>query len=519
MKTGHVLTFMVPLMFLMITSVLAQKEKNILIVNTDLGKDRISRHLYGHFSEHLGRCIYEGIWVGVDSPIPNTRGIRSDVVKALRDMKIPNLRWPGGCFADTYHWKDGIGPRAERPTIVNVHWGGVTEDNSFGTHEFMDLCGQLSCEPVICGNLGSGTVQEMMEWVEYLTSPAISPMTDLRKENGRDEPWKVSYWDIGNENWGCGGNMTPGYYADLMRRYSTFCRDYGENRLYRIACGGYGEDYDWTEVLMKEAKNRAMMQGLAIHYYTGTRGYVNRSATEFGEPDWFEILYRARKMDEIITKHSVIMDRYDPEKKIGLAVDEWGTWYEVEPGTSPHFLYQQNTLRDALVAATTLDIFNRHCDRVTMGNIAQTVNVLQSMILTKDGQMVLTPTYHVYRLYAGHHDATLLPADLQCEPYTLDGRSIPAVSASASRDDSGTVHISLSNLHPEKDIDLSCELRGIGKVPAVTGEILTAGTMNAHNDFDDPDAVRPVAFDGCTVNGGTLAVRLPAKSVVMLEIR
>lgn len=352
------------------------------VLNADVGQGTINRNIYGHFSEHLGRCIYEGIWVGEDSPIPNTNGIRSDVVEALKNIKIPVLRWPGGCFADEYHWKDGIGPRADRKRMVNTHWGGVVENNHFGTHEFMELCRQLECEPYINGNVGSGTVQEMSEWVEYLTFGGESPMSLLRAENGREEPWKVTYFGVGNENWGCGGNMRPEYYADVYRRYQTYVRNYGDNKIHRIACGPNSDDYNWTEVLMREAAR--FMDSLTLHYYTVPGEWQNKGpATGFAEREWFTTLRKTLHMDELITRHSVIMDKYDPERRVGLIVDEWGTWYDVEPGTNPGFLYQQNTIRDALVAGLTLNIFHKHHQRVRMANIAQTVNVLQAVILTE----------------------------------------------------------------------------------------------------------------------------------------
>lgn len=498
---------------------LSQETENRIIINTDQGEYQISKHIYGHFAEHLGRCIYDGFWVGPDSPIPNTRGIRNDVVQALKDLDIPNLRWPGGCFADTYHWKDGIGPRESRPSIVNVHWGGVTEDNSFGTHEFMDLCEQLGCEAYICGNLGSGTVREMAEWVEYLTSDADSPMTRLRKLNGREDPWNVRFWALGNENWGCGGNMTPEYYADLMRRYSTYCRNLGGNRMLRIACGPNGSDYTWTEVLMENPRNRWMMQGLALHYYTVMDGWGHKgSATQFDEWEWISTMQQTLHMEELIKRHSTIMDRYDPEKRIGLYVDEWGNWFDVEPGTKPGFLYQQNSLRDALVAAINLNIFNTHCDRVKMANIAQTVNVLQAMILTKDEQMIRTPSYYTFRMFKVHQDATLLPLSLTCKDYQFEDKTVPSLSASASLDEDGVIHLSLVNLNPGKNLKIACEIRGV-KGSNVSGEILTATNMTDHNDFDTGEIVVPHEFDGAKIKQGVLEIELPAKSVVVLHIK
>ncbi len=487
-----------------------------LLIHADLGTHVIDRHIYGHFSEHLGRCIYGGYWVGEDSAIPNIRGIRTDVVEALRAIRIPNLRWPGGCFADEYHWMDGIGPRENRPRMINTHWGGVTEDNRFGTHEFLDLCGQLECEPYICGNLGSGTVQEMSQWVEYVNSDAKSPMADLRRANGREEPWGVKFWGVGNENWGCGGNMRPEYYADEYRRYQCYCRSYGENKLYKIACGPNGENYHWTDVLMREAAGR--MAGLALHYYAGMGGEgLAKSATEFGQAEWFYIVKKAGRMEELISKHAAVMDRYDPEQRVAMIVDEWGTWYAVEPETNPGFLYQQNTLRDAMVAALTLNIFNDHCDRVRMANIAQTVNVLQAMILTEGDKMLLTPSYHVFEMYKVHQNAMLLPVELDAGQYEFEGDSVCQVSASASRDEQGKVNISLVNVDPERTVEIAVEVRGMA-CSTVSGRILTAEAMNAHNTFDVADAVGPVEFDGARIRGGQLAVKLPAKSVVVLTL-
>jgi alpha-N-arabinofuranosidase len=489
---------------------------NTVIIDVDLGKHTINKNIYGHFSEHLGGCIYGGYWVGEDSPIPNTRGIRNDVVEALKRIQIPVLRWPGGCFADEYHWKDGIGPKEKRPAMLNTHWGRVTESNHFGTHEFLDLCGQLGCEPYICGNVGSGTVREVQEWIEYITFDGKSPMADLRRKNGREEPWKLRFFGIGNENWGCGGSMRAEFYADLYRRFQTYVRNFAGNRIYRIACGANSGDYYWTEVLMREAGH--MMSGLSFHYYTVPGGWGNKSsATEFDEAEWFDNMKRALAMDEYLTRHSTIMDRFDPEKRVGLIVDEWGNWYKVEPGTNPSFLYQQNSLRDALTAGLTLNIFNHHCDRVRMANIAQTINVLQAVILTKGEKMILTPTYHVFDLYKVHQDSTLLPSQLDCAKYRFGKDSIPAISASASRDKEGKIHLSLCNLDPDRAQEVRCELRGFA-ARAVSGRILTSGDMTAHNTFDSPERVKPAEFNDAKIESKGLAILLPPKSVVVLEI-
>ena len=487
---------------------------NTLVIHANQGKETINRNIYGHFSEHLGRCVYEGYWVGEDSHIPNTRGIRKDVVEALRKLKIPVLRWPGGCFADEYHWMDGIGPKAQRPTMVNTHWGGVTENNHFGTHEFLDLCDQLGCAPYICGNVGSGTVKEMQQWVEYISFDGISPMADLRRVNGREQPWKLPYFGVGNENWGCGGHMSAEFYADQYRRYATYVRNLGGNRVMKIACGPNRDDYHWTEVMMRNVGRQ--MGGLALHYYCGT-GKKSRSATQFDEGDWFYLLKNALFMDELVTKHGAIMDKFDPQKRVALVVDEWGAWHAVEPGTNPGFLYQQNSLRDALVAGVTLNVFNQHCDRVKMANIAQTVNVLQAMILTDKEKMILTPTYHVFEMYAMHQDATLLPAELTSNDYEFDGGKIPGLSASVSKDKAGRIHLTVCNLNPNQPAPLRCEFDGF-KAKSALGRVLTASTITAHNTFDKPAVVTPVRFDSYTFDNGNLDMTVPAKSVVVLTI-
>jgi len=487
-----------------------------LILHTENAETKINKEIYGHFAEHLGHCIYGGIYVGEDSDIPNIRGFRNDVIGALKDMQIPLLRWPGGCFADTYHWKDGIGPRENRPTIVNVHWGGVTEDNSFGTHEFLDFCELIEAEPYININVGSGTVQEASEWVEYVTSSNVSPMTELRKKNGREEPWDVKYWGIGNENWGCGGNMTPEYYADLYNRFASYC--HGD--LYRIAGGPNSFDYNWMDVIMqKTTRHRHLVQGVSLHYYTiqtgnwGDKG----NATGFGEKEWIETMEQTLRMETLVSRHSTIMDKYDPEKRIGLIVDEWGNWFNVEEGTNPGFLYQQNTLRDAMVAGINLNIFNKHADRVKMANIAQMVNVLQSVILTKDDEMVLTPTYYVFKMYSVHQDATLVPSNLKTEDYSLDRRRVPKVHASASTKD-GILSVTLVNLNPNSNESVEISITG-NEYSAASGQIITAENMNDFNDFGQSEKVTLKALKINKPKDGKLTVELPEKSVVLIQLQ
>lgn len=490
---------------------------NRIIVNCDIPKGMISKHIYGHFAEHLGRCIYEGIWVGEDSPIPNTKGLRDDVVQALKHIQIPVLRWPGGCFADEYHWKDGIGPADTRKRMINSHWGGVVENNHFGTHEFMELCEMLECEPYICGNVGSGSIQEMQEWVEYMTFEGVSPMANLRKENGREKPWKIKYFGVGNENWGCGGNMQPEYYANLYRNFQTYVRNYGENRIYKIAGGANIDDYRWTDVLMREASQ--LMDGISLHYYVIPGDWFNKkSALEFSEADWFETMQKTLHMDTLITRHTTIMDRYDPEKRVGLIVDEWGTWFQVEAGTNPGFLYQQNTLRDALVAGVTLNIFQNHCERVHMANLAQTVNVLQALMLTEGAKMILTPTYHVFDMYKVHQDATRLDTYSTLANYEHLDQKLPQVSISASKNEEGFIHLSICNLDHASEADIQIELRGLAVDFEISGVTLSADHMTSHNTFDQPEQVKPTHFSNFKVDGSMLHIKVGSASITVLSI-
>ncbi len=490
-----------------------------VIVDAESGKHKISKHIYGHFAEHLGRCIYGGIWVGEDSKIPNIKGYRKDIVEALKEIAIPNLRWPGGCFADIYHWQDGVGPKDQRPSILNYHWGEVTEDNSFGTHEFLNLCVFLGCKPYLGVNMGTGSPKDLKDWVLYTNSSEGNVMSNWRKKNGQDEPWRVKYWGIGNEAWGCGGNMDPEYYAKAYNHYATFCRDLNGVKNYRVACGPSGEYVEWTETLMRTVKPW-LIQGISIHFYTVAHGNWDDkgSATDFNEDGWFEQIRYTLQMEDVIEKNAMVMDRYDPEKKIGMIIDEWGTWYNVEPGTEKGFLYQQNTLRDALVAGINLNIFNNNCERVKMTNIAQAVNVLQAVLLTKGDQMVRTPTWHVFKLFKPHHDAILLPVDVRSADYKFNGQTIPAISASASRDTGGIIHISLTNADPNRSQALNCEFRG-ALVSRVSGEIITANKMNALNDFGKVEEVKIQPFKKAKVDKNNIVVTLPPKSVVMLEVK
>ncbi len=494
-----------------------------LVINTIEKKSHINKEIYGHFSEHLGRCIYEGLYVGENSDIPNVNGMRTDVVEALKKIKIPVLRWPGGCFADEYHWKDGIGPKETRKKMINTHWGGVVEDNSFGTHEFMELCRQLGCETYVNMNVGSGSVQEMSEWVEYLTFKGVSPMADLRKKNGHEEPWDVNFIGVGNENWGCGGNMRPEHYANEYRRYSTYCRNYTDKKMYKIMGGPNVDDYNWTETTMKTIGKSGtypadLISGISLHYYVHPGGWENKgSALDFDRNEYYETIRKAYYMDELITRHGDIINQYDPEKRIGLIVDEWGTWYRVEPGTNPGFLYQQNTMRDAIVAGVTLNIFNQHSDRVQMANIAQLVNVLQAVILTDGADMLLTPTYHVFDMYKDHQDAELLASYIENEVIGTETDKIPEISQSVSISEDGSLNITLVNASDDKD-------ETIDVIPVeydakeVKASILT-GEMHDHNDFTNKEKVKLADYTDYKIeSNGHITVKLPAMSVVSLKV-
>lgn len=488
--------------------------KNLrMIINPNDRKSHINKEIYGNFSEHLGRCVYDGIWVGKDSPIPNTDGIRNDVIEAFKKIGLPVMRWPGGCFADEYHWQDGVGAPEERKGVVN-NWGHVADDNSFGTHEYMRFCELVGCEPYIAGNLGSGTVRELMDWIDYMTFDGNSPMAELRRKNGRDKAWKFRYLGIGNESWGCGGNMSPETYAEHYLRYATFCRNYSGNELFKVACGPNADDYNWTEVCMKKIRPENM-QGLSLHYYTvptGDWGHKG-SSTDFDDKEYYSTICGTMRIDDIITHHSEIMNRFDPQHKTGLIVDEWGCWYDVEPGTNPAFLYQLNTMRDAIVAAVNLDIFNKHSDRVIMANIAQAVNVLQSVILTEGNSMLLTPTYHVFELYKEHQNGTLVYSHCTNDP--VSEHKIPAVSQSVSVNDNGAIHITISNCSLDEEYEIKCSILDT-EIKSISARILT-DEVHAMNTFDKPDnvVIKPYTAEQC--HGGII-VKLPPCSVVAVEI-
>jgi alpha-L-arabinofuranosidase len=487
------------------------------IVHADRPGVKIDRHIFGQFAEHLGRGIEEGVWVSEHSPIANVRGFRKDVIAALRDLHVPVVRWPGGCFADEYHWRDGIGPRASRPVTLNTNWGGVSESNAFGTHEFLDFAELIGADAYVNGNLGTGSPREMAEWLQYMTSDKATYLTAERARNGHPKPWKIAYFAVGNEAWGCGGNMSPERYEDLFRQYANFLKAPMGARPVIVASGGNDNDISWTTALI--SKPNRDMGAISFHYYTipGDRWQAKGPTTGFSEDQWISTLAHTLKMDDYITQNSAVMDKYDPTKKIAFAVDEWGTWYDPEPGREPGFLYQQNTLRDAIVAALNFNVFAHHADRVRLANIAQMINVLQAMILTKGPLMILTPTYHVFKMYQPFQDAMYLPAELTMPQYTHGAAAVASISLSAAKTASGSIAVALVNLDPNKAIAVSVAISG-ASFAQVSGTVLTAAAMDARNTFENPDAIHPVPFDGANVTAHGLSLTLPAKSIVVLNL-
>jgi len=492
----------------------AQAQTAVATVTIDTSKPgaEIDRHIYGQFAEHLGTGIYGGIWVGADSKIPNINGYRKDVVDALKKIHVPVVRWPGGCFADLYNWRDGIGPRGKRPTRINVHWGGVTDNNAFGTHEFMNFAELIGADPYVSLNVGSLAPYDAAQWVEYMTSNEQGSLANERRKNGRAKPWQLKYLGIGNETWGCGGNMDGETSAQVNARYSTFVNAPASMGMIKVASGASGNIGDYkafTDAMMRKG---GRLQALSFHYYAMPMGSPKGPATGFSESQWANELDLTLKMEGYISDVGAIMDKYDPDKKVALYVDEWGSWYDQEPGSHPGFLYQQNSLRDAQVAALSLNIFHRHTDRVKLAAIAQMVNVLQAMILTDGPKMLLTPTYHVFDMYQPFMGATPYTAHVSSPLYSFEDKSLSMVDVSAAKGKDGRTYLALVNSDPKKPAHVVTNLSGVGK-----GRILTGPAMDAHNSFAAPNTVHPVAYSG-TSDGGKAVFDLPARSVAVVAV-
>jgi alpha-N-arabinofuranosidase len=487
-------------------------------VDTAAPGAKIDRHIFGQFAEQLGTQIYDGIWVGKNSKIPNTRGIRKDVVAALKALHVPLVRWPGGCYADQYHWRDGIGKTHN--ARVNASWGNVADSNAFGTHEFMDLVEQIGSEAYISLNVGSGTVKEAADWVEYMTAKD-SALAKERAANGHPAPYKVQFVGLGNESWDCGGLMTPTFYTDQMKLYARFVNNYNKAApMHRIAVGPGFPNTEYTDAVMKTWKERHGwsfdLEGLSIHSYTIGTWPPSHPATGFGETDYAFMLNETLKMDSMIAMQSAAMDKYDPDKKVALVVDEWGAWLAPDPGTNSAFLRQQNSQRDAVLAALNLNIFARHADRVRAANIAQMVNVLQAMILTGKDRIVLTPTYHVFKMYVPFQDATFLPVHFEAGSYAFGDIKLPRVDAIAAKTKDGKIVIALINIDPKTAADFVLDLSGIA-AGAAHGEVLSAPQLDAVNTFAAPTTVAPKPATA-VVKDGKLNVAVAAASVMVLVL-
>jgi len=516
-------SFVLIAMGLTAPAIVAQKVE--LSVDVSKGGAKIDRNIFGQFAEHLGHGVYEGIWVGPDSTIPNTRGIRNDVVAALKALKVPNVRWPGGCFADEYHWRKGIGP--QRTVTLNPNWGGVIEPNTFGTHEFMDFLDQIGAQAYVSVNVGSGTPQEAAEWLEYMTTAQPTTLAKERASNGHPAPYNVALLGIGNESWDCGGNMTPDYYLSQLKIYSRFVRNFNpaqqdKQQMLKIAVGPGGTEprwTDWTETIMKAYQHHQWswdMNGLSMHNYTVGHWPPSFASVGFGETEYAQILKFTLDMDDLIAKHSAIMDKYDPQKKVALVVDEWGGWYAPLPGSNPGFLVQQNSLRDAILAALNLNIFARHADRVRMANIAQMINVLQAMIMTDKEKMVLTPTYHVFKMYVPFQDATFVPVVFDAGTYTHGDVSLPRVDAIAAKDKTGKLWLEVTNIDPNQPTEIDINVPGITPKSAA-GETLIAPKVDSVNTFEAPHTILPKPVSA-KAQAGKLTLKLEPKSVTVVAI-
>jgi len=515
----------ISILLLFSTSPVTAAETAHLSIDASKAGAKIDRNLFGQFAENLGHGLYEGIWVGPDSAIPNTRGVRNDVVTALRALKVPNVRWPGGCFGDEYHWRKGIGPAAQRPATLNSSWGAVIDTNRFGTQEFMDFVQQIGSQAYVSINVGSGSPQEAAEWLEYMTAAKPTALAKERAANGHPDAYTIPFLGIGNESWGCGGNMTADYYLSQLKIYSHFARNdnpaqQGEHQMLKIAVGPGTPETEWTETIMKAWQHHDWswnIDGLSLHWYTVPNGWPpSTPSTGFGAAEYGKSLKSTLFMNDLLRKQESVMDKYDPQKKVALVVDEWGAWHAPLPGTNKDFLVQQNSLRDAILGSLNLNIFARHADRVRMANIAQMINVLQAMILTDKEKMVLTPTYYLFRMYVPFQDATFVPVSFDAGTYTQDGVTLPRVDAIAARDGSGKLWIEITNLDPEKTLDVEAESTGI-LAKSAKGETLTAPAVDSVNTFAAPSAVVPKAVSA-TVKDGKLELTVAPKSVTVISL-
>jgi alpha-L-arabinofuranosidase len=507
-----------------------------LVVNEPMGK--LNRNLLGHFTEHLGACIYDGMWVGTDSSIPNVNGVRKDTAEALKRIQAPVIRWPGGCFADTYHWRDGIGPRDKRPTTWNIFWGRE-ESNAFGTDEFMEFCRLAGASPYLCFNVGSGTVKEDIEWFQYCNGKDPITVVNERATNGHSDPYNVKYWSVGNETWGCGGNFLPEDYANRYAEITTYISRLAQGQNVEFVAVGLGTG-DWNRKFFETLAARARpfsprrisnVHQLSIHHY-----FRDGAAVDFSDKDYYDLLGSVGVLEGILRRTIGVIDEFtQPEgQTIGIALDEWGVWHPI-PSTGDRALFQPNTLRDALLAAVTLNSLNGFGTRISMANIAQTFNVLQSLAFTRGAQMVLTPTFYVFDLFQPHMDATGLKTVLDSPTYEIESNQPAAigfggqqnrpkiardyVSVSASLDISRKkLCLTLVNQHLIDSMDVEIEL--VAGAAASGGKLreLTSANVRDQNTFEQPDVVKSPSEKSVSLRGRTFTQTVPAHSLQSLVL-
>jgi alpha-L-arabinofuranosidase len=475
--------------------------------------------LYSQFAEHIGGVIYDGIWVGPESKVPNTDGMRRALVEHVRQLGPVVVRWPGGCFADKYHWRDGIGPRTKRPRRFG-RWREETETNQFGSHEFIGFCKLCGVEPYFAANVGTGSPEEFQQWVEYCNAPAGSTsLADERATNGQREPFGVRFWGVGNESWGCGGKFIPEDYCREYRRFTDWLPQYGVP-LYLIAAGPNGNNTEWARRFFARWADgaRAPIQGWAPHYYCGTTGH----ALQFTTDQWYEQLHKANHMETLIKDQWRALAEFDPKHSVKLVIDEWGSWHPDGTEINKRHLYEQmGTLRDALVAALSLDTFNRHAEKVDMANIAQLINNLHSLFLADGDRFVATPSFHVYAMYRPHQGGKGVRIAVE-DPdvmFKAGGREqkIFRVAGSASLASPNEATLTLVHTHATLPADVLIRLRG-SAANEVRQTVLSHTELNAHNTFEHPDNLVPKTTD-LAARGPELKCVLPPASVNRFDIR
>jgi alpha-N-arabinofuranosidase len=475
--------------------------------------------IQSQFAEHIGGVIYDGIWVGPESKVANIGGIRKTLVEHVKQLGPVVVRWPGGCFADKYHWRDGIGPPANRPRRFG-RWREETETNQFGTHEFVRFCQICGVEPYFAANVGTGSPEEFQQWVEYANAPAGSTtLADERATNGRSDPFRVRYWGVGNESWGCGGKFTPEDYCREYRRFTEWLPQYGVP-LYLIAAGPNSNDLDWTRRFFARWADgaKATIQGWAPHYYCGTTGHALR----FTQDQWYEQLHKANRMEALIRDQWAVLAEFDPKHTIKLVIDEWGSWHPAGTEINPRHLYEQmGTLRDALVAALSLDTFNRHADKVDMANIAQLVNNLHSLFLADGDRFVATPTFHVYTMYRAHQGARAVRIEVGTPEITFRAGGGPSrifrLAGSASRSGPRDATLTLVHSHATETAEIRIILSG-GAAEHVRHTVLSDAQLNAHNTFEQPGRLIPRTTE-TSLRGAELRCTVPPASINRFDIR